>query len=1436
MKLFALTAFISMASLADAAAITIPALTDGGAAQAGDAVPIVRNNTSYKAELGTAASKAASNAANPTVSSVSGTTTAGHIAAFSDALGTIQDGGAQIPSPTTWNNYAAYGDGVAIGSYLSPSQAYPNLLAADFGLTATINNDNGVFDCINADAKIFATSSPALQAAQLVTWLPGVLDATYGGSTLSVSHEQITDSCHKAALSWMAIPAQDKVFAQACTQAGTWANDTSYGGNYGVTSATNASTLSCPITTNGAPIYAWYRIHDNDGGTFTYSLDGGSPDSVPTNGGNAFSYPVDGTHYGVASIRIPATVGAHTVNFTVSSSTGSSNNVSIIGMGTAPGKPYYGMPSVFYGGQLYESSDALSASTAQYNADERADAATMQADGLSVNFVDVRKYVNSTSDMTGTGDQYTPNATGQAHIKDAFEAAIQFLKQNPPAVLNPKKYGAVCNTQYFDGRNGSGLVTMTAGSPVISIGSYTFTPTDVGKTISINAGGASAGVDTGTIVSIASNGSTATLSVTPTVSTTTGYAVFGHDDSAAFLAATVDSALLGMPVSMPTNCGVRHFTPANGSTITGLVNGTGYGYSPDVRPTLYILNTGYVEDSYHYGIDLGTNMYGVALSGFNIKGATFPVITPGIKLACVGTASGTTGYADGIILDHMHIQDCPVGVGVAYGDVPTGHIFGQSRFSEIAANGFGFSGGFSDWIDVGSIFTGNFYVAFNMGIAGTPGYNAGANRFIGTRFEENGIGLECTGCNTTHLEGAEFQFNHNYGFALNTGWSHFSMTGGFMQNNGQTNNSSFTASISGTTLTVTGSPSGIALNQSIFGSGVTAGTYITALGTGTGGAGTYTVNTSQTVSSEAMTSSNYADIGIIGVPNQGRLHLSNVLFPSISSATPDYILYSEVNPGDDYQIDGGDLFCTGNPGGAGKSFNKSMFNWVTGTAPPILNVRTSGCPQLITGRSDFSINASGAVGIGTASPTAGTAFDLGSNINSMLLPKGTTAQEPTAVEGMLRYNTTTHNVEAASGSSPAWSAVGGVTLPASNSIVVSAGTNTTTGIAPVNGDCLVASGGAWGAGACSGSVGTNLGTSASATSPQVTSDATTGFYTAATGKVDVAIGGVKEVEYSTSGQNITAGSLLLAGVNGLTFPASDSTTGGSISIGSGVLAGQTTSAAYSNTGIGYQALHGTMTTAAVSNTAIGSSALTADTSGHQNTAVGGSALAAATTGNQNTAIGVNACTNVTTGASDVCIGYNAGTGLHSSGQTVAIGYQAMQYGTGNYSLAFGSSALYQASGDSNMGLGNNAGSAITSGGNNVVLGANVGSSTLTTGSNNILIGTSNAVDTPASGTSNWLNIGNTLTGSVTAASGGNLSSCGTSPAIVGNDIKGTITEGGTATGCTFAFTTARANDPSCVITSQAGAAFSYAHSTAGFVITNVGALSGTKIDYQCFGN
>jgi hypothetical protein len=65
---------------------------------------------------------------------------------------------------------------------------------------------------------------------------------------------------------------------------------------------------------------------------------------------------------------------------------------------------------------------------------------------------------------------------------------------------------------------------------------------------------------------------------------------------------------------------------------------------------------------------------------------------------------------------------------------------------------------------------------------------------------------------------------------------------------------SFTGTVSGSTLTVTAVASGmLRVGQVVTGSGITAGTFISALGTGTGAAGTYTLNQSTTGTPTATT-------------------------------------------------------------------------------------------------------------------------------------------------------------------------------------------------------------------------------------------------------------------------------------------------------------------------------------------------------------------------------------------------------------------------------------------------------------------------------------------------------------------------------------------------------------------------------------------------------
>jgi hypothetical protein len=96
----------------------------------------------------------------------------------------------------------------------------------------------------------------------------------------------------------------------------------------------------------------------------------------------------------------------------------------------------------------------------------------------------------------------------------------------------------------------------------------------------------------------------------------------------------------------------------------------------------------------------------------------------------------------------------------------------------------------------------------------------------------------------------------------------------------------------------------------------------------------------------------------------------------------------------------------------------------------------TGLNSLTTGRIPFGANTAAfgnsanlffdssntRLGVGTSTPAVTAAFV---GIDSILTPKGTTAERPTGVTGYLRYNTTTEEFEGFSGSPGAWKSVGG---------------------------------------------------------------------------------------------------------------------------------------------------------------------------------------------------------------------------------------------------------------------------------------------------------------------------------------------------------------------------------------------------------------------------
>jgi hypothetical protein len=141
-----------------------------------------------------------------------------------------------------------------------------------------------------------------------------------------------------------------------------------------------------------------------------------------------------------------------------------------------------------------------------------------------------------------------------------------------------------------------------------------------------------------------------------------------------------------------------------------------------------------------------------------------------------------------------------------------------------------------------------------------------------------------------------------------------------------------------------------------------------------------------------------------------------------------------------------------------------------------------------------------------------------------------------------------------------------------------------------------------------------------------------------------------------------------------------------------------------NSGFGYRVLYSNTT--GYNNTGSGSVALYSNTTGRSNTASGIAALYSNTTGYTNTASGDSALYSNTTGYSNTASGVAALGGNSTGYYNTASGYAALNFNTmGNRNTANGVFALLKATGSRNVALGFNAGYAITTGVDNIMIGA-----------------------------------------------------------------------------------------------------------------------------------
>ena len=215
-----------------------------------------------------------------------------------------------------------------------------------------------------------------------------------------------------------------------------------------------------------------------------------------------------------------------------------------------------------------------------------------------------------------------------------------------------------------------------------------------------------------------------------------------------------------------------------------------------------------------------------------------------------------------------------------------------------------------------------------------------------------------------------------------------------------------------------------------------------------------------------------------------------------------------------------------------------------------------------------------------------------------------------------------------------------------------------------------------------------------------------------------------------------------------------------------------------------------------------------------NAGIGNGIFNAITSGGHNMALGDNALSHLTTGSYNSAVG--SGSLLLNSG------------GVNNTGVGFG--ALGNATGNSSIAVGVNAGGSITSGGANIAIGNNSANSTLTTGDHNILIGP--ATDTPASGSAYYLNIGGLITGTLPSGSNSpnltvpyegvlSLAGAASTPGLL---VSGAPYTGGSAT----------TNFPQ-VYLNQGGAVTSFSTAGTEFGINAPSGFTGNLLDFHLNG-
>ena len=380
-------------------------------------------------------------AANLTLAAGAGTTSAGTPISLtatglpSPATGTISftEGAvtlatAAIPGVLT-PQYQAFGDSITYG-YMLPGvpSRYVNQFAGAYGFSLSNLGYPGSVACDLLPTQILNNNlGPTQSAAPLSSVMIGTNDVDFHWNQ---PYLPVFQTCHQAALAWLAVPREYKVLAGdagATVLSGAW---TSHPGIFDLSTygtlfnSSGAGTARFFVTSAGAPLYLWYLLGDNLSGSFTLAVDGvltGTTYSTqPSNSIGSIIAP-NTASIGYALLRIPVSAGPHTLDVAVQS-----GSVGILGAGTAASPGVASVhPTVLVSdspNQLASSPAAPAASLAQYNQAIQQDIALLAADGLDLRVVPTENFMLGTA--AEMADSVHPNALGDMHLTAAFESVF----------------------------------------------------------------------------------------------------------------------------------------------------------------------------------------------------------------------------------------------------------------------------------------------------------------------------------------------------------------------------------------------------------------------------------------------------------------------------------------------------------------------------------------------------------------------------------------------------------------------------------------------------------------------------------------------------------------------------------------------------------------------------------------------------------------------------------------------------------------------------------------------------------------------------------------------------------------------------------------------------------------------------------------------------